>query len=126
MKKITNIDLMSIKNYKFPITAICSIFHRISGLIMTISIPFVIVSMYYSLAGPVGYKNIVNLLTETWVSLFFWLFMSSVVYHIYAGIRHIIMDLGFGDSMVVAKASSFVVIILGILSSLLLGFKLWL
>ncbi|MBD5784313.1 succinate dehydrogenase, cytochrome b556 subunit, partial [Francisella tularensis subsp. holarctica] len=30
MKKITNIDLMSIKSYKLPITVISSIIHRIS------------------------------------------------------------------------------------------------
>ncbi|MDE5039616.1 succinate dehydrogenase, cytochrome b556 subunit, partial [Francisella tularensis subsp. holarctica] len=29
MKKITNIDLMSIQSYTFPITAISSIMHRI-------------------------------------------------------------------------------------------------
>nr|WP_274934841.1 hypothetical protein [Francisella tularensis] len=39
MKKSTNIDLMSIKSYNFPITAISSIMHRISGVVFIIAIP---------------------------------------------------------------------------------------
>ncbi|MDE4944726.1 succinate dehydrogenase, cytochrome b556 subunit, partial [Francisella tularensis subsp. holarctica] len=36
MKKITNIDLMSIKSYKFTITAIRSIMQSISGVVLII------------------------------------------------------------------------------------------
>ncbi|MED7819039.1 MULTISPECIES: succinate dehydrogenase, cytochrome b556 subunit [unclassified Francisella] len=126
MKKITNIDLMSIKSYNFPITAISSILHRISGVILIIAIPLAVVGMNYSLAGPTGYEDTVAVLTKSWVSIFFWLFLSAITYHVYAGIRHIIMDMGFGESMKVAKATSLVVIILGVLSAIFWGCYLWL
>lgn len=126
MKKITNIDLMSIKSYKFPVTAISSILHRISGVILLIAIPLVVVGMNYSLAGPTGYENTVAVLTKSWVSIFFWLFLSAITYHVYAGIRHMIMDMGFGESMTVAKITSLIVIVLGVLSAILWGCYLWL
>lgn len=126
MKKITNIDLMSIKSYNFPITAISSILHRISGVILIIAIPLAVVGMNYSLAGPDGYDQTVKLLTHSWVSIFFWLFLSAITYHVYAGIRHMIMDMGFGESMKVAKITSLLVIILGVLSAILWGCYLWL
>lgn len=126
VKKITNIDLMSIKSYNFPITAISSILHRISGVILIIAIPLAVVGMNYSLAGPTGYEDTVAVLTKSWVSIFFWLFLSAITYHVYAGIRHIIMDMGFGESMKVAKATSLVVIILGVLSAIFWGCYLWL
>jgi len=126
MKKITNIDLMSIKSYNFPVTAISSILHRISGLILLIAMPLVVVGMNYSLAGPNGYQNTVNLLTVSWCSVFFWLFLSAITYHVYAGVRHMIMDMGFGESLKVAKFTSMLVIILGVISAVLWGWFLWL
>ncbi|BCD91767.1 succinate dehydrogenase, cytochrome b556 subunit [Francisella halioticida] len=126
MKKITNIDLMSIKSYNFPVTAISSILHRISGVILIIAIPLVIVGMNYSLAGPSGYEDTVSVLTKSWVSIFFWLFLSAITYHVYAGIRHMIMDIGFGESMGVAKFTSLTVIVLGVLSAIFWGCYLWL
>ncbi|QIW11119.1 succinate dehydrogenase, cytochrome b556 subunit [Francisella sp. LA112445] len=117
---------MSIKSYKFPVTAISSILHRISGVILLIAIPLVVVGMNYSLAGPTGYENTVAVLTKSWVSIFFWLFLSAITYHVYAGIRHMIMDMGFGESMTVAKITSLIVIVLGVLSAILWGCYLWL
>ncbi|MED7788902.1 MULTISPECIES: succinate dehydrogenase, cytochrome b556 subunit [unclassified Francisella] len=126
MKKITNIDLMSIKSYKFPVTAISSILHRVSGVILLIAIPLAVVGMNYSLAGPTGYEDTVAVLTKSWVSIFFWLFLSAITYHVYAGIRHMIMDMGFGESMTVAKITSLIVIVLGVLSAIFWGCYLWL
>lgn len=126
MKKITNIDLMSIKSYNFPITAISSIMHRISGVVLIIAIPLCVVAMNYALAGPDGYQQTVTVLTKSWFSVFFWLFLSSITYHVYAGIRHMIMDMGFGESMKVARFTSLLVIVLGVLSAILWGCYLWL
>lgn len=126
VKKFTNIDLISIKSYNFPITAISSILHRISGVILIVAIPLAVVGMNYSLAGPEGYKQTVDFLTASWFSVFFWIFLSSITYHVYAGVRHMIMDMGFGESMKVAKATSLAVIVLGVLSAVLWGIYLWL
>jgi succinate dehydrogenase / fumarate reductase cytochrome b subunit len=126
VKKITNIDLMSIKSYNFPVTAISSILHRISGLILLIAMPLAVVGMNYSLAGPSGYEATVNLLTIGWCSVFFWLFLSAITYHVYAGVRHMIMDMGFGESLKVANFTSMLVIILGVISAVLWGWFLWL
>lgn len=126
MKKITNIDLMSIKSYNFPITAISSILHRISGVVLLIAMPLAVVGMNYSLAGPDGYKATVDLLTNSWCSVFFWLFLSAITFHVYAGFRHMLMDMGFGESMKAAKATSLIVIVLGLISAVLWGCYLWL
>ena len=117
---------MSIKSYNFPVTAISSILHRISGVILIIAIPLAVVGMNYSLAGPSGYENTVAVLTKSWVSIFFWLFLSAITYHVYAGIRHMIMDIGFDESMKVAKLTSLIVIVLGVISAILWGCYLWL
>ena len=100
--------------------------HHISGVVLIVAIPLTVVGMNYSLAGPAGYKQTVDFLTAGWFSVFFWLFLSSITYHVYAGIRHMIMDMGFGESMKAAKMTSLVVIVLGVLSAILWGIYLWL
>jgi len=45
---------------------------------------------------------------------------------VYAGVRHMIMDMGFGESLKVAKFTSMLVIILGVISAVLWGWFLWL
>ncbi|APC97028.1 succinate dehydrogenase, cytochrome b556 subunit [Francisella frigiditurris] len=126
MKSIRNIGLMSIISYKFPITAISSILHRITGVVLLIATPLLVIGLGYSLAGPHGYDEIVSLFTSTWVSFFFWVFLSSITYHIFAGVRHMIMDMGFGEGMGVAKATSLLTLVLGILFAVLWGCYLWL
>ena len=91
-----------------------------------IAIPLAVVGMNYSLAGPAGYNQTVEFLTQGWFSILFWLFLSSITYHVYAGVRHMIMDMGFGESMKAAKITSLLVIILGVLSAILWGCYLWL
>ena len=125
MKNITNTDLMSIASYKFPITAISSILHRISGVVLLIAMPVIVVCMHYSLAGPNGYADVAAIFKTVIGSFFLWGFLSAITFHIYAGVRHMIMDLGFGESMFAAKITSIAVLVLGVVSAILWGCFLW-
>ena len=125
MKNITNTDLMSIASYKFPITAISSILHRISGVVLLIAMPVIVVCMHYSLAGPNGYADVEGVFKTAIGSFFLWGFLSAITFHIYAGVRHMIMDLGFGESMFAAKTTSVLVLVLGVVSAILWGCFLW-
>ena len=126
MNKFTNIDLMSIKSYNFPITAVSSILHRISGVVLLIAVPFIVATMSYSLGSSSGYNASVKLFISGWGSLFLWVFLSAVTFHVYVGFRHMIMDAGFAESLSVAKATSIAVILLGVFTSAFWGCFLWL
>lgn len=126
VKDFRNIDLMSIKSYRFPITAISSILHRITGVVLLLAIPFAVMGLHYSLAGPNGFADVKHVLTGTWVSFFFWGFLVAVTYHVYAGVRHMIMDMGFGETMKTAQITSVLVLVLGVLSAIFWGVFLWL
>ena len=117
---------MSIKSYRFPITAISSILHRVSGVILLLGMPIAVVMMYFALGGEEGYTSVVNCITSSWFSLFFCLFLSAITYHVYAGVRHMIMDMGFAESMKTASTTSIVVIVLGVVSTIFWGAVLWL
>ncbi len=126
MKKFTNIDLMSIKSYNFPVTAISSILHRISGVVLLVAIPLSVYGLSQSLSSSVGYDHTVAMLTTGVGSIFFWMFLSAITYHVYAGFRHMVMDAGFAESLAAAKVTSIITILLGVLTAAFWGCFLWL
>ena len=121
----TNIGLGSIKSYRFPITAVSSILHRLSGVFLFILIPFLIWALDVSLTSATGLEQVKSILTHGFLSVVVWLFLSAISYHLIAGIRHILMDIGIGESLCIAKATSILVIILGIAAAILWGIWIW-
>ncbi|MBK2125814.1 succinate dehydrogenase, cytochrome b556 subunit [Fangia hongkongensis] len=120
-----NIGLGSIKAYKFPVTAISSILHRITGVLMVVLLPFLVWAFSLSMKTQVDFIHIKALLIHSPWSILVWIFLSAVSYHVIAGIRHLIMDLGFAEEMKTANATSMLVIVLGLLVTIFWGLWIW-
>lgn len=110
----------------FPPMAIASIFHRLSGIVLFIFFPWMLYSFALSKDGAEGFAKIQTLWATSYVKLILLAFFAAVIYHFLAGIRHMIMDLGYGESLVAGRRSAIFVIALSIILTLLLGIKLWL
>jgi len=110
---------------RFPITAISSICHRISGIWIFICLPFILLMLQESLANAESFADISNKFNIIYYKLFFFSFLIASIYHAIAGIRHIIMDFGFFESKNHSKISSWVVIISSIIVNLIMGVYLW-
>lgn len=121
-KRPVNLDLTTIK---MPIMAIVSIFHRLSGILLFLLMPFVIYCLALSLKNTSTFTDLQEMLSSLQYKFVVWLFFSSLGYHIIAGFRHLIMDAGFGEELHVARNSSRIVFALGILQALVLGIWLW-
>lgn len=96
--KPVSLNLFTIK---YPATAIASICHRISGALLFLMLP-VFLSMLHTIkvfpehfAAMQGYK-IVALFT-----------LGFLNYHLFAGIRHLVMDMGFGESLFSSRISAY-------------------
>tara|TARA_R110002167_G_scaffold233252_2_gene438483 strand:+ start:131 stop:514 length:384 start_codon:yes stop_codon:yes gene_type:complete len=120
-----NIGLGSIRHYRFPITAISSILHRLSGVLLFILIPFLIWALDCSLRSPASFENVKEGLTSGFCGFILWLMLSAITYHIFAGVRHLFMDVGKGESMCAAKATSMLVIALGVIAAICWGVWIW-
>lgn len=110
---------------RFPITAISSICHRISGVWIFICLPFILLMLQESLASIESFTEVSNKFNTIYYKLFFFSFLTATIYHAIAGIRHIIMDFGFFESKNDSKISSWIVIISSSLICLFLGAYLW-
>ncbi len=112
--------------YRYPVTAIVSILHRVSGVITFLLIPLLLWMLGKSLASDMQFQDLQSVFNNNFTLRFFtWVILSGLLYHLVAGIRHLIMDLGFGESLTAARASGYLVITLGIILIILAGIWLW-
>lgn len=121
-KRPINLDLGSLS---FPPMAIASILHRLSGLLMFVLLPVMLYHLDISLRSPESFDALLTQMQNPWVKLVFWAFGSAWMYHVIAGIRHMLMDFGLGESLVAGKRSAVLVIVLAVITTLFLGIWIW-
>ncbi len=118
-----NLNLMKIK---FPIPAIVSILHRISGVILFICVPLLLLALDCSLDSAQGFLYIKSIIIGNIAGeVILWLILSAIAYHLLAGIRHLMMDWGAFETLQGARFSSVAVFILFFIAIILLGVWLW-
>ncbi|OUM07063.1 succinate dehydrogenase, cytochrome b556 subunit [Pseudomonas syringae] len=117
-----NLDLRTIK---LPVTAYTSILHRISGVILFVGIAIMLYAMDKSLASEEGFGEVKACMTSPLAKLIIWGLLSALLYHMVAGIRHLIMDTGVGETLEGGKLGSKIVIAVSVVLILLAGVWIW-
>src|SRR5262245_253822 len=92
--------------------AIVSIFHRISGVILFIFLPILIYWLHLGLVSDDSFLHLTVLLKTPVCKLIVWMVMSALFFHCIAGIRHIVMDFGYFESVKAGFVTACLVIIL--------------
>jgi succinate dehydrogenase cytochrome b subunit len=106
-KRPVNLDLTTIK---FPVPAIASIIHRISGVGLFVALPIVLWMLDRSLASPESFADLQDLLSEPWARFVVWGIVSMFIYHLVAGCKHLLMDLGIGETLQGGRNGAFIVL----------------
>jgi succinate dehydrogenase / fumarate reductase cytochrome b subunit len=82
---------------RYPVTAIVSILHRVSGLCLAITLPWIVFGVHYALISEQHFLCMISCFHHHWVIKGFVLISAlAYSYHALAGFRHLIMDCGFG------------------------------
>jgi succinate dehydrogenase / fumarate reductase cytochrome b subunit len=121
-KQFRNFNLFTIQ---YPLTAVVSLLHRLSGIFVFIFIPFLLWLFDIASGSPEGFDQIQSLLMHTFPKIMIWLIVIALWYHLIAGIRHLLMDVGFGESLRSARWSGGITIVLTIIWAILTGIWLW-
>ena len=99
-----------IQIYKWHISSLVSISHRITGIINIIAISFICLLASLLVFGESNYEFI-NLFLSSLIGKFFILGLTwSFSFQILSEIRHIIMDLGYGFELRTTKITGLIVI----------------
>ena len=107
-----------IQIYKWHISSLVSISHRITGIINIIIITFVCLTVSLLVFGEDNYEFI-NLFLTSLIGKFFILGITwSFSFQILSEIRHLIMDLGYGFELRTTKITGLIVIFGSIVSTI--------
>lgn len=117
-----NLDLYTVK---FPITAIVSILHRVSGVVMLGGVIILIWMLDLSLTSQEGFNSIQETLQAPLAKIILWGVLAALAYHLIAGIRHLMMDVGFGETLESGKRGAVISIALSVVLILLAGYWVW-
>ncbi|AYC33339.1 succinate dehydrogenase, cytochrome b556 subunit [Pseudomonas cavernae] len=117
-----NLDLRTIK---LPVTAYTSILHRISGVILFLGIAVLLFALDKSLASEEGFEQVKACLASPLAKLVIWGLLSALLYHLVAGIRHLIMDMGIGETLEGGKLGSQIVLAVSAVLIVLAGVWVW-
>lgn len=118
-----NLDLQAIQ---FPVTAIASILHRVSGVITFVAVGILLWLLGQSLASEEGFLYAAAILDSVIVKFILWGILTALAYHIVGGLRHLMMDFGFlEEDLVSGNRSARLSFIITVVLSLLAGVLVW-
>ena len=121
-KRPVNLDMTTIS---LPLPALVSILTRVSGVFLFVSMPFFIYLLDASLASEASFSSLLLLLASTPVKLLAWVLLSTLIYHAVAGIRHLLADLGLGETLQSGLLGARVTLLVTLLGMALAGAWLW-
>lgn len=107
---------LNLARIHLPVTAVLSIGHRISGVLMVLMVPLIAYLLDLSLSGEEGFAAVLGLfrhdLFQVLVVLGVWVF----THHFLAGIRFLLIDIDIGVDLRGARASAWTAIAGGIVT----------
>ena len=111
---------------RLPAPGLVSILHRISGALLVL--PFAAWALYLldaSLRSEAGFEAIRSYFQLPLVKLGMLVFIWAYCHHFCAGIRYLLLDIDVGIELRPARISSFVVLLVSLALTAILGAKLW-
>ncbi len=117
-----NLNLFTIR---FPIPAIVSILHRISGIVLFLIIPLALSALSCSLSSQEHFQALHQDMTSHPAKIIIWICLMPFIYHFVAGIRHLLMDVNVGVGLTSGRVTAILTMLISIILILLTGVYLW-
>lgn len=121
-KRPVNLDISTIK---LPVTAKVSILHRVSGVILVAAVAVLMWMLDTSLESAEGFASISEIFSSTPAKMLLWACLAALAYHLVAGLRHLLMDMGIGESLEGGKRGAVLVFVIALVLIVLAGVWVW-
>lgn len=116
---------LELSKFKFPLAAIVSILHRISGIFTFAGVAVLLWLLDASLASEESFEALQQTLTQPLWQVMIWLVLAALGYHLVAGIRHMFMDMGLGESLNGGRIGAQMVLVGALILMVLAGVWVW-
>ena len=127
-----NIHVTQIAKYRLPAAGIVSILHRISGALLFFLLPFLVWLFDVSVTSEISYGRFTGAFTSgvgfvpgLLVKLVVLALIWAYLHHFIAGLRHLWMDMTHSVGLEFGRQSAVVTLVLSVLLTAALGFKLF-
>ena len=124
MKTARPVDI-PLTTFKFPLAAIGSITHRITGVVLFVGIAFLLYLLDESLASPQGLDNARAVLAMPLPKLLLIAIVATLIFHFVAGVKHLLLDFDIGDTIAGAKLGAQVTMATSAILIVIAGVWLW-
>tara|TARA_B100000767_G_scaffold242092_1_gene238947 strand:- start:881 stop:1267 length:387 start_codon:yes stop_codon:yes gene_type:complete len=112
--------------FSWPITAIASITHRVSAVVIWVGLGILLGCIYYAKQSPEAFDQLAQLIEEYFIGQFIvWGLLTAFGYYCMGTIKHLIQDMGYCEEFSSGKIISWVAISLGVILSILAGVYVW-
>lgn len=92
-----------------PVTAVLSILHRLSGMVMVLLLPGFIFLLSLSLRDQAGFDEVAQLISSTPAKIMAVGLCWVLAHHLLAGLRFLILDFDIGVERAVARRTAWLV-----------------
>lgn len=121
-KRPVNLDISTIH---LPIAAYTSITHRISGVIVFVGVAILLWIFDLSMSSEEGFNQIKDLMTSPLMKFIVWGILSALAYHLVAGVKHLLMDMGIGETKEAAPLGAKITLVVSLILIVALGVWVW-
>jgi succinate dehydrogenase / fumarate reductase cytochrome b subunit len=110
---------LALTKFSFPIMAIASITHRITGVLLFVAIAYLLWLLSLALGSPGA------TLAQPLPRLVLLAVLAMLLFHILAGLKHLVMDFHHWDSLEGGRRASQGVFVLTAIGTVVAGAWLW-
>ena len=108
-----------------PVTAVASILHRITGIVLFAGTLFLCYLLDLALTDEAGFAEAAAIIDAPPGALAAWAILTSLAYHVVAGVKHLLLDFHIGDSLQAGRIGSWLTLVLAALAAVGLAIWLW-
>ncbi|AHV91357.1 succinate dehydrogenase, cytochrome b556 subunit [Bordetella holmesii] len=121
-----NISIPQILSYRLPLAGKLSILHRVSGALLFLCLPLVIVPLFAaSVTSAESFAQVAQYAGNPLVKLVLLVLIWGYLHHFCAGIRYLILDLHIGIDKESGRKSAAIVFAVSLVLTLVFALKLF-
>lgn len=120
-----NIGMADLSNYRLPIIGIASIVHRITGVALFVGMIFLLPMLQMSLKSEAGFEAFRTIVWGNWIAKLILIgLLFAVIYHLVAGVRHMIQDANKWLDLQAARSTATAVFVVSAVLTALVAWRL--
>ena len=108
-----------------PVTAVASFLHRITGVALFAGTFFLCYLFDLAMADDAGFERAAAIVQAPASKLGLWVVLTSLAYHVAAGVKHLLLDFHIGDTLRGGRIGAWIGIALAGGAAVVVAIWLW-